>query len=67
VLKEDQIIRLFFEDKKTRDLQQRDFVRMVEYEAFEVIKETREEDGNIYYTARNKEGREVVIGNQYVN
>ena len=67
VLKENQVVKVWFDDKSTKEMNQRDFVRFVEYMPYDVISETKDENGNMFYTIRNKEGQELVIGSQYVN
>lgn len=64
---ENQKIQVFFEDTSDKTLSMRQWAALPAYRSFEVIKEARAENGQIFYTVRREDGKELEIDQTYVN
>lgn len=66
-LVEVQVIRVFFADGSTEEMGMRDFTRKASYDQYEVIREAKDNNGDITLTVITKDGREIMVGERFVN
>lgn len=66
-LVERQTVRAFFEDGSNEQYSMRQWGTAPEYIPFEVVKESKDADGYLFFTVRNEEGKEFEINSIYVN
>lgn len=66
-LVEVQVIQVFFADGTSKEMNIRDFTRKASYDQYEVIREAKDNDGNITLTVITKDGREIMVGERFVN
>lgn len=64
---ENQKIQVFFEDKTNKEFSMRQWAAIPAYQSFEVIRESRSENGQIFYTVRREDGKELEIDITYIN
>ena len=64
---ENQKVKVFFEDKTEKEMPYKISGTLYELEEFEVIRESRESDGTLYFTVKGEDGKELTIGAAYVN
>lgn len=64
---ENQKVAVYLEDKTQKELSMRQWASLPAYQAFEVVKESRSENGQIFYTVRREDGRELEIDITYIN
>lgn len=64
---ENQKIQVIFDDTTTRDMTMRQWAALPMYETFEVLRESREENGDIYFKVRGSDGKELEINIAYIN
>jgi len=67
VLKENQIVKVFFEDATDKELNYRDFIRIAAYFEFEVISQKIDNTGQTQYEVEDKQGKNLTINEKYVN
>ena len=58
---------LTYLDKKKETVNQRDFSRKRTYKSLEVIRESKEKDGQLYFTMIDESGNEIFISSLFVN
>lgn len=64
---EKQIVEAWLEDGTKKSLSMRQWASLPTYNEFEVIKESRDEEGVIMLTVRSKDGKQLEVGAVYVN
>jgi len=64
---ENQKVEVFLDDQTTKQLSMRQWASLPAYQAFEVVKESRTENGQIFYTVRREDGKELDIDITYIN
>lgn len=64
---ENQKVEVFFEDKTSKVLTMRQWAALPAYRSFEVVKESRAENGQIFYTVRREDGKELEVDQTYIN
>lgn len=64
---ENQKVELYLEDKTTKELSMRQWAALPMYQQFEVVKEARSENGQIFYTVRREDGKELEVDITYIN
>ncbi len=66
-LVEEQIIKVFFEDKTSKEMNVRSFANSMEHIEGEVTMEGKDRDGNISLTVLLPDGKEISIGQNFIN
>lgn len=66
-LYEDQQVKIFLRDETSVETTLRHWATTAEYVPAEVLKESRDQDGNLLFTVKTKEGDEFEINVNYVN
>lgn len=64
---ENQKVEVFLDDQTVKPLTMRQWASLPAYQAFEVVKESRTENGQIFYTVRREDGKELDIDITYIN
>lgn len=66
-LHEKQTVELTFDDESVRVLPMRQWAGISEYVPFDVISESRDQEGDLFFKVKNVEGKELEINVKYVN
>lgn len=64
---EEQIVRIFFKDGEHIEMPMRQWASAPEYVPFEVKKETRDDDGRLFFTCVGQDGTELEIDASFIN
>jgi hypothetical protein len=64
---ENQKVEVFFEDKTSKVLTMRQWAALPSYRPFEVIRESRAENGQLFFRVRQDDGKEIEIDQTYIN
>lgn len=64
---ENQKVEVFFEDKTSKVLTMRQWAALPAYRSFEVIRESRAENGQLFFRVRQDDGKELEIDQTYIN
>lgn len=66
-LVEDQEVEVWFEDETKRTIKLREWATLPSYKVYEVIEESKDATGEVYFTVRGEDGKEIKINIKYVN
>lgn len=66
-LVEKQVVELFFDDGSSVQMSMRQWASAPEYIAFEVTKETKDNDGNLFFTCVSPDGKTIEMNASFIN